>query len=399
MLKLTAHLQRARYRYAIVILAVGLGLGANRLAQANPLSVTRIAASIPGSSFEFAYSPAISAHGTIAYVANPAPGIVAEGVYRQVQGSSALAAPASVTGGIYGYAGLSVNDTGTIAFQDFNAIYAVTGSDISTVAAPGISSGIGVTYPSIADDGTVIFGLRDSFSSVTVRTATGPLTHDLAQGASSALVQAYAGFNGPGQVPMISGNGNAAYLWIGADGTTPELAFYHSGASSVVTTLAPLGALYFNVNNDAIAFFGQPAGAGQGLYVGDDTGINPIALPAGLQVVGPLSFNNHGTIAFQGNQSAQTFGIWTTDSPLPVIKIGDPLDGSIVTGLNFGPHGLSDDGQIVFSAMLANGSSGVYVLTPVPEPGSVVLVLVAAACLVATAAHRRWHWPQLVVGR
>ena len=152
--------------------------------------------------------------------------------------------------------------------------------------------------------------------------------------------------------------------------------------------LSAFAHLYFNVNNDAIAFFGQPAGAGQGLYVGDDTGINPIALPTGLQVVGPLSFNNHGTIAFQGNQSAQTFGIWTTDSPLPVIKIGDPLDGSIVTGLNFGPHGLSDDGQIVFSAMLANGSSGVYVLTPVPEPGSLFLALGAVAGLAVSALAR-----------
>ncbi|MBX9791383.1 MAG: PEP-CTERM sorting domain-containing protein [Pirellulales bacterium] len=372
---------------ALVINTLCLGLYSP--ATAGPYSLTKIAASTPGSTFEESFAPAISNNGMIAYLGNPASGIVQEGVYRYQGGSGNLVAPASATGGIYGYGGLSVNDSGTIAFQDFNAIYSVTGTTITTVAAPGIPSGIGVTLPSIASDGSVAFALRNAFDSVTVRTVSSGVPQDIAFNATLPVVQQYAAFNSPGQTPAMSNSGNVAYLWIGADGTTPQLNLYHGGTTSVIAGLAPLGQMFFNTNDTHVAFYSTPAGGSLGLFVGDGSSISPVPLPSGLLPVGPLSFNNPGTIAFMGNISGSNLGIYTADSSTPLIKLSDPLDGSTINGINFGPHGLNDNGQIVFSAVLANGNSGVYLLSPVPEPSTSALFAAGLALLAAGALRRR----------
>lgn len=387
---LTSTTRRYVRRICFTIVAALFGLSIDRPALAGPLALTRIAASAPGSGLEYAIAPAISENGTVAYIGNPGPGTAATGVYRYQTGSASLVAPASATGGIYSAAGLGINDAGTIVFQDFNALYSVTAATITPIATPGIGSGKFVTYPSIAQDGTVIYALRDSFDSVTVKLASGGTTDDIASSTALRLTQFYAGFNEPGQVPVISDNGNAAYLWIGADGETPRLDFRHGGTTTTIASLAtPLGSVNYNVNNDSVTFFGQPIGEALGLYVSDGNGLAPVPLQAGLMPVRPLAYNNPGDIAFMGNLGGHTFGIFTTDAMDPLIKIGDPLDGSTVAGINLGPHGLNDNGQLVFSALLANGSSGVYLLSPVPEPSSLALLAVGAACIAAGALRRR----------
>ena len=40
------------------------------------------------------------------------------------------------------------------------------------------------------------------------------------------------------------------------------------------------------------------------------------------------------------------------------------------------PYGINNSGQIAFNATLSDGTSGVFVATPVPEPSTVLLLAV-----------------------
>ena len=58
-----------------------------------------------------------------------------------------------------------------------------------------------------------------------------------------------------------------------------------------------------------------------------------------------------------------------------VIGSGDALFGSTITALQFSPTSLNDPGQVAFYYELANGTTGIAVANPVPEPGSASLLL------------------------
>jgi hypothetical protein len=112
--------------------------------------------------------------------------------------------------------------------------------------------------------------------------------------------------------------------------------------------------------------------------------------PAGAFPFSP-SLNNLGRMAFQARPAGGTTADAILIGPNPatdtVIKAGDPLDGSTVLFLALSQTALNDAGQIVFTADLADGRRGVYVFTPVPEPGA--MLAVAGLGLIAAAACRR----------
>lgn len=88
--------------------------------------------------------------------------------------------------------------------------------------------------------------------------------------------------------------------------------------------------------------------------------------------------NNAGGIAYIASPGG-AMGIYTGTNPLTdaVIRIGDTLFGSTVTAITFGSDGLNDLGQVGFFYQLANGRTGMAIATPVPEPGSLTLVVTA----------------------
>jgi hypothetical protein len=111
--------------------------------------------------------------------------------------------------------------------------------------------------------------------------------------------------------------------------------------------------------------------------------------PAGAYLFGP-SLNNLGQMAFQARPAGGTTGDAILIGPNPatdtLIKAGDPLDGSTVLFLALSQTALNDAGQVVFTADLADGRRGIYVFTPVPEPGAVLAV--AGLGLIAAAVRR-----------
>ena len=130
--------------------------------------------------------------------------------------------------------------------------------------------------------------------------------------------------------------------------------------------------------------FGHPAGASAAPAAKQWLReIFPGVTPALADAVEPVV-----QIAFTARLAAgDVDGIFVGPNPATdtVIKEGDALDGSVVTFLRTGQRALNDAGQIAFYAELANGRRGIYVFTPVPEPG---LVLAAAGLLGLAGAAR-----------
>ena len=96
------------------------------------------------------------------------------------------------------------------------------------------------------------------------------------------------------------------------------------------------------------------------------------------------------TRLFLARLKAGGSGIFTGPGPIAdrVIAVGDPLDGSQVTGLLFNRFGLNDSGSIAFWAILADGRTGIYEAV-VPEPSSIVLLGLGVGSVVLYARCRR----------
>jgi hypothetical protein len=81
-----------------------------------------------------------------------------------------------------------------------------------------------------------------------------------------------------------------------------------------------------------------------------------------------LALNDAGDIAYFGMRAGpEITGIFVNDETLPVIAVGQQLEGSTVDWLELSSRGFNDAGQIVFWAGLSNGSQGLYLATPVGE--------------------------------
>ena len=150
------------------------------------------------------------------------------------------------------------------------------------------------------------------------------------------------------------------------------------GPTTVLATLpAPYQAIGFPEMNDSGDLIAAVYDGSFAIYKFEQ-GVPQFLTPSGGYT---YDINNAGDIAFAAGFGG-VGGIYTGTSPATdfVIRVGDPLFGSTLTGYSFGSDGLNDLGQVAFYYALANGRSGIAIATPVPEPGSVAL---AATALVA----------------
>lgn len=95
----------------------------------------------------------------------------------------------------------------------------------------------------------------------------------------------------------------------------------------------------------------------------------PLGGTTGIVQFGPPAINASGTVAFWAAIDAGGQGIFTGDTvESAIVKTGDALFGSSVTGLEFTRRGLNDAGQIAFAYTLADGRRGVARATPPVAP-------------------------------
>ena len=87
------------------------------------------------------------------------------------------------------------------------------------------------------------------------------------------------------------------------------------------------------------------------------------------------------------------YGLFTGPDPVAdkIIMEGDMLDGATISlnSLSFARNGLNNSGQIAFIATLSNGTSGVWVATPVPEPSTLGLMAAGLISLLACVWRRK----------
>ena len=86
------------------------------------------------------------------------------------------------------------------------------------------------------------------------------------------------------------------------------------------------------------------------------------------------------------------YGIYIGDgaNTNEVIGSGDLLFGSTITALSISPTSLNDLGQVAFYYRLANGTTGIAIATPVPEPTPSLLMALSVGLSLARRTTRKF---------
>ena len=157
-----------------------------------------------------------------------------------------------------------------------------------------------------------------------------------------------------------------------------------------------------------VAFIGSGSGGQEGVYTAamsqptDPPGFIPFQrriADASTPISGGLgtfeSFSavglNATDIVFLGHGSGGQSGIFDfrDDSLTSLVKVGDILDGKMITGLSFTGGGLFQN-SIAFGAFFEDGSQGIYTMN-VPEPSSLLTLALGSLMLGIARLHRRRH--------
>ncbi len=302
----------------------------------------------------------------------------------------------------------SINTAGTVAFLATRDAGAGGGTGIFT-SAGGVTTSIalstdplfsGFDTPSINTAGTVAFfatRYAGAGGGSGIFTSTGGATTSIALSTDPT-------FSSFGQTVSINTAGTVAFsatldvgagggdgVFTGAGGATTTIALSTGPTFSSFGThpsINTAGTVAFEAGRD------PGAGGGTGIFTGAGGATTVIALAPDRAISTPTIFdafgnsawiNTAGQVAFQAVLDAGAEGIYLGDggAGTRVIGTGDTLNGSTVTALSFARGGMNDAGQLAFGYVLADGSSGLAVASPVPEPTSAALLLGSGLLLLA----------------
>jgi len=267
------------------------------------------------------------------------------------------------------------NDHGDLVFlvmhPDFSqSIFLGDGSGgpVTFITGDSTNAYTGFGDPVINNAGTI------AFQASTTSGTTGIYAH--ASGSTSTVVDNTGAFDNFSFYYSINAAGTVAFQ-AGLDGGGQGI--YAAGGGSV-TTIAQTGgqfSFFFDsasINDHGQVVFGAAlTGGGEGIFLGDGDQVITIADSSGPFVAFGFGagINNNGTVAFMGQLEDTRYGIFTGGDPETdaVILTGDILFGSEVVDIRFYMNGLNDLDQIAFGYTLANGLSGIAVVT-VPAPAT-----------------------------
>ena len=266
-----------------------------------------------------------------------------------------------------------VNSGGTVAVTNWTSLVTV-GAFQSSIPAQYDRLLNGV----INDQNDVAF--RGRFD------GTGPDTIFLASGGTISPLSPNLGLPA-----AINNAGQVALLEVFGSGTVTD------GSTTTTIVNAPSDPNIGNVTgpitmNEAgeVAFRGGLTGGGFGIVVGDGGLLTVFADSLGdFDVIGKLNINDIGEIAFRPTIAGGT-AIYIGRDPIAdrVIGAGDPLLGTTVVRVEMRDGPLNNAGQIVFHARTTTNGEGIYVATPVPEPGG-ALIAISGVILLTTWRRQR----------
>jgi hypothetical protein len=367
-------------------------------------------------SSEFAISflaPAVNSNGVLAFYATREAGVGGgDGVFT-ASDTSAFTRVALSTGPNFNAiaAGLGINDTGTVVFRATrpggeNGLYTATSTASFTAVSTTNSSGGSGFNQVINNSGVIAFNSNTAVSGQGIFTAT-----------TTASLNPVALVSGPefsnfGLGPAINGSGVVAFS---ANRDAGGQGLYTATSSASFTRYAATGSSIFaNFGtasiNDAgtLAFYGGTGGVNNGIYTTNTPGVfTPLALSTSpeFSFFGSPYINNTGTIAFTALRDAGDFGLYVSlagAAPVRVIKDGDPLFGSTLTGFGFN-NGLAHDANVLgINYTLANGVTGVAKITfgssPIsaaaPEPTTLGLLALTGLPIFGRFFRRRASKPE-----
>ena len=288
----------------------------------------------------------------------------------------------------------SINSAGTVAFhttQGSERIVIGNGGPLVTIADTTGQFSDFTAFTSINTAGTVAFYAGQDTGPAGIFTGSGGavtpvLINSVSLGADSSSL-----INDAGTVAFRSGNGTRILTINGGFVTTiadSSGALNYFGAKP---SLNDTGTVAF------VAGMGGVFGGTYGIYSGNGGPLTTIA-----DVSGPFSsffgFNSNqpsinasGTVAFVAGLDAGGSGLFLGDGihTIEVIGSGDMLFGSTVTGFAISPTSLNDSGQVAFAYGLADGTTGIAIANPVPEPSASLLLALSFGLSLARRTTRK----------
>jgi hypothetical protein len=328
---------------------------------------------------------AINDNGLVALMVSTAPSpslITTDGTT-----TTKIAGPSTSIPLPYGYdwQALSLNNNGFVSFRTqgsrgTNAIWKSNGTTAQLIADDQAFASIGFSATSIDDNGQVAFEA--------MTTSNPKFSIFVGNGASPAVQVSNHG----GAVPSINNSGTIVYAKQNDDFSntieiqkgTETFAFPYSSSQRYLPDINDNGTVVALVSTTSIVI-GDGISPSHSL----DTSLYKGMLDSGLSYDGGVStcaINNQNLVVFGAHPEAFTpsttytpYGLFTGSDPVAdrVIMEGDMLDGATINlkSLQFCRNGLNNKGQIAFIATLSDGTKGVWVATPVPEPSILILLL------------------------
>ena len=298
-------------------------------------------------------NPSINRAGTVAFATRAALG---EAVFSGNGGP--LTTIADTTGPFSSFSGTystAINVSGTVAFtasldSGGGGYFASTGGVVTPLFlnTPTLHPDFNFTFN---DAGTVAFRAYFGQTGAT----TGIVAHN--NGLVTTIVDSSGLLNYFGSAPSLNSTGTVAFV-AGVGGIDGGTYGIYSGNGGLLTTIADLSGPFSAFPSFD---FGNP------------------------------SINDSGTVGFIAGLDVGGAGVFVGDGTATseVIGIGDALFGSTIATFNISPTSLNDSGQLAFYYRLANGTTGIALANPVPEPSATLLLAVSLGLSLSRRASRQ----------
>lgn len=317
--------------------------------------------------------------------------------------------------------GVAINDNGLVALSNYTSLIATDGRTSTILATPNNNVGwpaVPTQCLSINNNGFVAYRNQVGTDNLSVLASNGTSTRSIAANSRSGgnnftlSTTTALSINDSGKVPFEAVTSAGWSLYMG-DGTGPAQLVRAGGSQSPAINNAGT-IVYRDANTLAVQILKGSStyslATAYGMSAPDinDFGVAAVVsgqhqITVGNGVDSPtyldgskyaalgsgyvidfgdscLAINDQGVVVFGAytDRAGGTYGIFTGPDPIAdkVIQEGDTLAGATVTNLFFSRGGFNNSGQIAFNATLSDGTSGVFVATPVPEPSTVLLLAV-----------------------